>query len=464
MTVEGAVRVWQAGEVAVWLGASLEGNAAAHFVAATTDSRDSREGTAFFALDGAEHRGSEFVPDAFGSGCSVVVVPNDWRGAVPDGAAAIRCADPRDALVRLAARARSAWAAPVIAITGSVGKTTVKEMVAHALNGKGSVLRSPGNFNTAVGLARTLLAAEEEPDVAVLEVGASEPGEVARLAAMVSPTAAAVTQVSAAHLAGFGGIDDVRREKLDLLRAVPVEGCRVVDGDDPRLVEEARAIGPVVRVGLGPDNDWTALDVRPDARGTSFRLSPGPSAHLPLPGAHQVKNALFAVALGEAHGVPAAEVLEALRTFAPLAGRLVIRQRGGVTVADDSYNANPASMKAALEWLAATPVAGRWALALGDMLELGGDSESLHRALGRLVAELRPDLVIFTGRESRAASEECSAGLGDRCRWTKSPEEAARFLRDWIRSGDWVLVKGSRGMRMERIVTALLGPGDADAR
>ncbi|MBZ0268008.1 UDP-N-acetylmuramoyl-tripeptide--D-alanyl-D-alanine ligase, partial [bacterium] len=189
--------VWSVAEIAEWLGARVVGDAAARFVAATTDSRDSREGTAFFALDGAKHRGSEFVPDAFGSGCSVVVVPEDWTGDVPAGRAAILCADPEDALLRLAARARAGWSGPVLAVTGSVGKTTVKEMTVHALHGKGRVLSSPGNFNTAVGLTRALLSSEEEPDVAVLEVGASLPGEIARLASLVRPTAAAVTNVGA---------------------------------------------------------------------------------------------------------------------------------------------------------------------------------------------------------------------------------------------------------------------------
>jgi len=456
------VGVWSVAEIAEWLGARVEGDATARFVAATTDSRDSREGTAFFALDGAKHRGSEFVPDAFGSGCSVVVVPEDWTGEVPAGAAAILCADPEDALMRLAARARAAWSGPVLAVTGSVGKTTVKEMTAHALHGKGRVLSSPGNFNTAVGLTRALLSAEEEPDVAVLEVGASLPGEIARLAALVRPTAAAVTNVGAAHLEGFGTVADVRREKLELLRAVPADGRRVVDGDDPELVAAAGALGPVVRAGFGPGNDLRALDVRRDGGGTAFRLEGGGEGRLAAPGTHQVKNALIAVALAEAAGVARDDALAALATFAPVAGRLVTRAANGVTILDDTYNANPASMNAAIEWLAGIE-AERRAVVLGDMLELGSRSRELHQALGRRVAELDPELAVFTGRESRAASEECSTALGDRCRWTKSPEEAARLVRGWMRPGDALLVKGSRGMRMERVVDALLGQGAADA-
>lgn len=454
--------VWSVADVAERLGARVVGDAAARFVAATTDSRDSREGTAFFALDGAKHRGSEFVPDAFGSGCSVVVVPEDWSGDVPEGRAAILVPDPEEALLRLAARARDAWTGPVLAVTGSVGKTTVKEMTAHALHGKGRVLSSPGNFNTAVGLSRTLLCAEEAPDVAVLEAGASQPGEIARLAALVRPTAAAVTNVSAAHLEGFGTIDDVRREKLDLLRAVPADGRRVVDGDDARLVAAAGAIGPVMRVGFGAGNDLRAIDVRRDGAGTAFRVEGGGEGRLAAPGAHQVKNALIAVALAETAGVARDEALARLATFAPVAGRLSVRVANGVTILDDTYNANPTSMNAAIDWLAGL-AATRRAVVLGDMLELGPQSRELHEALGRRVAELDPELAVFAGRESRAASEECSTALGDRCRWTKSPEEAARLLRAWVRPGDAVLVKGSRGMRMEQVVDALTGTGGADA-
>ncbi|GJM44751.1 MAG: UDP-N-acetylmuramoyl-tripeptide--D-alanyl-D-alanine ligase [Gemmatimonadota bacterium] len=463
MIAEDVVTQWTASVVAQWLGATLEGDPQATFVTVTTDSREAGKGAAFFALDGEKQRGSAYVPVAFGSGCSVVVVPNDWRGAVPAGSAALRVEDPLQALADLAARRRRDWRGPVFAITGSVGKTTAKEMLAHVLHGKGRVLRSPGNFNTVVGLARTLLEAGEEPDLTVLEVGASEPGEIARLARMVAPTAAAVTNVSAAHLQGFGGIGDIRREKLDLLRAVPADGCRVVDGDDAQLVHAAREIGSIVKVGFGPDNDWQATDVRATGEGTEFRLDDGTRGLLPVPGEHQVKNALFAVALAHSAGVAAGEALDALRSFRPVAGRLVLRHHAGVLVADDTYNANPTSMSAALRWFASHSVHGRRALALGDMLELGPDSRALHEELGREVAALEPDLVVFCGPESRAASEVCSQVVGDRCRWTKSPEEAAPFFCAWLRAGDALLVKGSRGMRMERVVDAVLAREAPDA-
>jgi UDP-N-acetylmuramoyl-tripeptide--D-alanyl-D-alanine ligase len=453
------VAEWTAGEVARRLGGTLTGDPAARFAAATTDSRESREGVAFFALDGARQRGMQFVPAAFGSGCSVVVVPEDWSGEVPDGRAAVRVEDPHAALVELARQARAGWHCPVLAVTGSVGKTTVKEMVAAALAGAGEVLRTPGNFNTSVGVARTLLSPRESPDLAVLEVGASAPGEIARLAALVRPTAAAVVNVSPAHLEGFGTVDNVRREKCALLAGVEGDGPRLVDGDDAELLEVAAAAGELVRIGLEPGNDWTAVDVALDATGRASFLVRDVRVALGVPGRHQVKNALFALALADAHGVSLTEAAGRLATFRGVAGRLAVTRRGGVTVVDDSYNASPRSMQVALDWLAAHAAAGRRAAVLGDMLELGEDSERLHGEVGRRVAGMGLDLVLFVGPESRAAWAEAKEGAGDRALHVADADEAARLLREWVHAGDTVLVKASRGVHLERIVSAL-GPAD----
>jgi len=456
MIAEVLVADWTAGEVTQLLGGTLRGSGEAPFVAATTDSRESREGVAFFALDGARQRGVEFVPAAFGSGCSVVVVPEDWEGDVPSGRAAVVVPDPLAALEELARRVRADSTCPVIGITGSAGKTTVKEMTACVLAERGEILRSPGNFNTLVGLARTLLGPREMPDLAVLECGASAPGEIARLADLVHPTAAVVTNVAPAHLEGFGSIANVRREKCDLLRAVPVGGARVVDGDDADLAAAAREAGPVIRVGLGPHNDLVAEDLEIDDRGRASFRAGGVRVVLAVPGRHQARNALFALALADAHGVSAAAAAGRLAEFTGVPGRLAIREHGGVVVADDSYNSNPSSIAVALEWLADRATAGRRAVVLGDMLELGEDSEKLHAEVGGRVAGMDVDLALFVGSESRAAFEAGKGRLGDRCRHVPDADEAARFLRDWTRPGDTVLVKGSRGVGMERVVRALV--------
>jgi UDP-N-acetylmuramoyl-tripeptide--D-alanyl-D-alanine ligase len=352
----------------------------------------------------------------------------------------------------------------VLAVTGSAGKTTVKEMTAHIVEAGGPVFKSPGNFNTVEGLSRAILSLEEPPRVAVLEAGASKPGEIARLAAIALPTAAAVTNIAAAHLEGFGTLGDVAREKGDLLRAVGNNGLAVVNGDDAYLLDAAAKLDcRVLRVGFGPANDWRVVHREPTPEGGSrFRLADGREGVLQVPGEHQLRNALTALALAREAGVPIETGIERLATFASVAGRLVVRDHQGVVVLDDTYNANPLSMRAALAVLRERS-APRKAVVLGDMLELGAESKKYHADLGRWVAELAPDLAVFVGQESRAAFEEAVGRSGDKqmIRHAVDSDSAARILETWVRPGDAVLVKGSRGVRMERVVRALVPSGDA---
>lgn len=459
---------WSADEIAERIGATREGEGSAPVRAVTTDSRVAHEGDVFFALPGARVRGVDFVPDAFGSGCSVVVVPKEWTGSAPAGSAVLRHEDPLAALASFARSLRREWTCPVLAITGSVGKTSVKEMTARVLGARYRVSHSPGNFNTIVGLAHTILAIDEPPEVLVLEVGASAPGEIAALARIVEPTSAALTNVAPAHLAGFRDLASVAREKTGLLATVPSDGWCLVDGDEPLLRDLAAGLaGRVLRIGFGDECDLRALDVvELPGGGVRYRLADGTEGTIPQPGRHQVKNALFALAFGEIHGVSYAEGAARLAGFAGVPGRLSVQEQGGVLVVDDTYNANPRSLRAALDWFAGVRAAGRKALVLGDMLELGSESARHHVEAGRWCAELEVDLVIFVGEESRVACEEGTRRSGDHRRFRHVPdsEEAARLLAGWVRRGDAVLVKGSRGMRMERVVRRLLAGGErADA-
>jgi UDP-N-acetylmuramoyl-tripeptide--D-alanyl-D-alanine ligase len=463
-----AVARWSADEIAERIGATREGDGSAPVRAVTTDSRVAHEGEIFFALPGASVRGVDFVPDAFGSGCSVVVVPKEWTGSAPAGSAVLRHDDPLAALARFARSVRREWTCPVLAVTGSVGKTSVKEMTAHVLGVRYRVSHSPGNFNTIVGLARTILAIDEPPEILVLEVGASAPGEIAVLAKIVEPTAAALTNIAPAHLAGFRDLESVAREKSSLLATVPAEGWCLVDGDEPLLRELASGLaGRVRHVGFGADCDIRVLQVEElPGDGVRYRLADGTAGTIPQPGRHQVKNALFALAFGEIHGVPCAEGAARLAAFAGVPGRLSVSEHDGVLVVDDTYNANPRSLRAALDWFAGVEVAGRKALVLGDMLELGGESARFHVEAGRWCADTDAELVVFVGEESRVACEEGTRRSGDHRRFRHVPdsEEAARLLATWVRRGDAVLVKGSRGMRMERVVQRLVAGGKrADA-
>ncbi len=463
MTGEVDVARWDAAELAARIGAAIEGSGSAPVSAVTTDSRKAREGEAFFALDGAQVRGRTFVSGAFGSGCSVAVVDREWTGEVPAGRAVLRVDDPLLALGRLAKSVRAEWTCPVIAITGSAGKTSTKEMTAHLLEARGPVFKSPGNFNTVEGLSRAILAIETEPRIAVLEAGASRAGEIARLADIARPSTAAVTLVAAAHLEGFGSLADVAREKGDLVRALDRGGLAVLNGDDSYLLDLSNKLAcRVRRVGFGPACDWRVIERTPrGAAGSDFRLANGAAGFVPVPGEHHLRNALVALALAAEHGVPLEEGIRRLAAFRGVEGRLVVTEHDGVTVADDTYNANPASVQAALRWFAETPAAGRKAVALGDMLELGAASSKYHQEMGRQVAELAPDFAVFVGAESRAAFEEAAGRTGDKStiRHAEDSDSAARILAEWIRPGDTVLVKGSRGVRMERVVRALVPAG-----
>lgn len=456
---------WDAADLARRIGATIEGDAGAPVSTVTTDSRTAQGGDVFFALDGARVRGREFVSDAFGSGCSVAVVDNEGAAHVPAGRAVLRVADPLAALGRFAESVRREWNCPVIAITGSAGKTSAKEMTAHVLEATGPVFKSPGNFNTVEGLSRAILALTEAPRIAVVEAGASKPGEIARLAQIARPTSAAITLIGAAHLEGFGTLADVAREKGDLVRAVERNGLAVLNGDDPYLLDLAAKLAcRVVRVGFGPACDWRVVRRETTPKGGSrFRLANGVEGVVPVPGEHQVRNALTALALASEHGVPLHVGIERLASFSGVPGRLVIREHGGVLVADDTYNANPASMAAALAWFTEVRAPGRRAVALGDMLELGAASPHFHRELGKQIAELAPDFALFVGRESRAAFEEAAERTGDKSsiRYAEDSDMAARILVEWVRPGDTVLVKGSRGVRMERVVRALVPEGEA---
>jgi UDP-N-acetylmuramoyl-tripeptide--D-alanyl-D-alanine ligase len=449
---------WDAGDIAARVGGHLEGDATSHVTRVTTDTRTAREGEIFFALEGTRSKGEDFTGDAFRAGCSTVVVRETWKGSIPPGKAVIRCADPLRALGLLAQSVRREWKTPVIAITGSAGKTTVKEMTAHVLEAQGPVFKSPGNFNSIEGLSRAILEMEEAPRIAVLEAGASKTGEIAKLAQIARPNAAAITNIAAAHLEGFGSLADVAREKGELLRQVEKNGLAVVNGDDPYLLDQSNRLEcRVIRAGLGPASNWRVVKLARTEQGTRFRLASGLEGELSIPGAHHVRNALIAVALASDFGVPLEAALQRLRTFRGVPGRLTLLESRGIFVADDTYNANPISVVAALEWFADRASSGRKAVVLGDMLELGGESPRYHREVGRAVADITPDFAVFVGRESRAAFEEARRRIGDeRFRHVENSDIAARLLGEWAKPGDAILVKGSRGMKMERVVRALI--------
>jgi UDP-N-acetylmuramoyl-tripeptide--D-alanyl-D-alanine ligase len=420
----------------------------------STDTRTLREGELLVALKGERFDAHDYLSDARLAGVGAVVVRRNtprWPGF--DW---FEVDDTLVALGRLARHRRDALTGPVVAITGTAGKTSTKELVAAALAARFRVHKSERNLNNLVGVPLTLLAAPEETGAAVIECGASVPGEIARMREIVRPDLAVVTTVDLAHLDGFGDLDGVFAEKLTLLEGVETV---VVGTVPPRLAEAARrSARRVITAGLDGPADWTAEDVTllSDAR-PRFRVR-DVVVELPLKGRHMVGNALIALAVADALHVPLDLAAAALADARLPAGRSEVLEIEGVTVINDCYNANPASFAAALDLL--TALRGeegrrRAVVVAGTMRELGSASRELHREVAERIADARPDLVAAVG-EFAGAFESLGGKLKRKLLLVgETPEAVAPRLKAQIQPGDLVLLKASRGVELERIVPLL---------
>jgi UDP-N-acetylmuramoyl-tripeptide--D-alanyl-D-alanine ligase len=380
---------------------------------------------------------------------------------VPANVPLVLVEDTTQALGRLGAWHRSRFTLPVVAVTGSNGKTTTKELAAGVLGTRWSVLKPERSFNNQWGLPLTLLQLGPEHGAAVLEIGTNARGEIAALAALAAPTVAVVTTVAAVHVEFLGSLDGVREEKAALVRALPAGGVAVLNADDPRVagmardtrarvVTYGRAAGAHVRVTGDVVEDEQGLHLTLEAGGERQPVTLG------LAGRHNVTNALAAAATGVALGLPLADVARGLGGVRPVAGRCVWRRAGEVTILDDTYNASPVSVRAALDTVAAHRRGRRVVVVLGDMLELGAITEEAHREVGRQVAALPADELVGVGRAMQAAVEAArAAGLAEARHLTTFEDTVAHLLKR-LAPDDLVLVKGSRGMRMERVVDALV--------
>ncbi len=448
-------------------GALVGGDLGVPVTGVSIDSRTLSVGEAFFAIRGHHLDGHAFVRDAAARGASCLVV-HHLPDEIPPDVPVILVDDTTRALGRLAAFHRSRFAIPLVAVTGSNGKTTTKEMVATILAALGPVLKSEASFNNQWGLPLTLLRLRSEHQAVVVELGANQRGEIAALAEVARPTLGIVTTVAAVHTEFFGSLEEVQREKGSLVRAIPAEGRVILNADDARvraMAAEARC--PVLLYGMAAEADVRAVGPIDEAvEGMSFTLEIGGArrlVRLAFAGGHNVLNALAGAAAGTALGLPLPEIVHGLEGARPLKGRCVWRRAGGVRVLDDTYNANPAAVDAALAILARAHGAGRILVALGDMLELGEMAEAAHREVGRKVAQLGAVEFVGVGPLARhAAAAAREAGLVE-SHHVETTEDAVALLLKRLAPGDYLLVKGSRGMRMERVVDALvarLGGGE----
>jgi UDP-N-acetylmuramoyl-tripeptide--D-alanyl-D-alanine ligase len=449
-------RDWTGGEI-------LRGSPDADFTGVSIDSRSVCAGELFVAIAGPRHDGHDHVVAALGAGAAGCLIE---RGrALPDGfepgRVALAAADTTRALGDLAAGHRSRFAGPVVAVTGSNGKTSTKEMCAAILEAGAPCLRTQGNLNNQYGLPLTLLRRGDEHAAVVVEIGTNHPGEIARLAEIARPTVGVLTNVGTAHIEFLGSREGIAREKGDLLAALPADGVAVLNADDPLVLSQAaRTRARVVRFGTSRGADVRADQVAWRDGGFELRLAtPGGGVPVRVAGLGEatVLNALAASAAALAAGASLAHVAQGLAAYRPVHGRLEpVALPGDVLVIDDTYNANPQSLEVALKELAtgAACARGRHVAVLGDMGELGPEAPAAHRAAGSLAAALGVDHLYAVGeRAALMADGARAAGLApDRIHAYADWEPAADALARGLRPGDRVLVKGSRSMRMERIV------------
>jgi UDP-N-acetylmuramoyl-tripeptide--D-alanyl-D-alanine ligase len=426
-----------------------------------TDSRQAQPGDLFFAIKGERFDGHDFLNEAARKGIAAVVVERTKIPARLPECGVLVVDNARAALGKLAAAYRRDFGLPIVAVGGSNGKTTVKELITSALRQRLAMLWSEASFNNDIGVPLTLLRLEKSHQAAVLETGTNHPGELAPLVKMVQPKYGVITNIGREHLEFFGDVAGVAQEEGWLAELLPADGTLFINGDDEWTEQIAKRVrAKIVRVGLGKKNNWRACSIRLDKNGVTFRVD-APKAEfsggyrINLLGRHQVTNALFAVAVSEELGLGRPAVRDGLAECKPQRMRLQFWEAGGVRVLDDAYNANADSTLAALETLRDLPLQGRRVAVLGDMAELGAHSEAAHAEVGRRAAELGIGQLFAVGKMAGVtATAAREAGL-TRVIEFADVEAAVKAVKSFLKAGDVVLLKASRASRLERIAETL---------
>lgn len=448
-------------------GKLLQGKGNAFFQGISTDSRTVAEGELFIALKGSQFDGHHYALEALQKKAGGVLIEEDkvgdirWNGY--RSRAVITVKDTLSALGDMARDWRRKYGTPVVALTGSNGKTTTKEMVAACLETTFPILKTKGNLNNLIGVPLTLLTLTEKERVAVLEMGMNVPGEIRRLTEMAEPDVGLITNIQKVHLEGMGSLERLKEEKGELFRRMRRDGTILVNQDDPRVIDLASDYpGQKITFGIEHLAEVMAKEIRlRGAEGTSFTLileGEVMEIHLRLLGRHFVPNALSAIAVACLFGVEVKQAKEAMENLPPFPMRMeVVPLKGGKTLINDAYNANPYSMELALETLVEVKGKGRAIAVLGDMLELGNFTMEAHQRIGQKVRELSIDFLFALGEEAPLVVESAIRhGFPmERARVVESHSESISLLRQMIQNGDWILVKGSRRMAMEKIVEGL---------
>lgn len=424
------------------------------FSQVSIDTRTLKPGDLYVALAGERFDGHDFIPDAVRAGACAVIAERAVEVDVP----LIQVDDTRRALGQLAALNREAFGGGVIAVTGSCGKTTTRAMLSAVFSVAGTVIATEGNLNNAIGAPLTLFRLSPGADFAVIELGASGVGEIAWTGSLAAPDVGIITNASEAHLEGFGSLENIVRAKGELIECVPASGTVVLNRDDPAFDQWLERAGDRTVMSVSAQGDtgatFRAANIREDSDGVAFELETAAgesvAVRIPLPGRHNVSNALLTAAAAYAQNLTLETIVSGLAQVKSVSGRLEpVALRPGVTLLDDSYNANPASMGSALQALASMP--GRRVAVLGDMLELGSEAEARHEAIGAQARELGIDLLMATGDYARAYAR----GFGEPNVIDDTPEMLADRLWDQLDGATSILVKGSRSAGMDRAVAHL---------
>jgi UDP-N-acetylmuramoyl-tripeptide--D-alanyl-D-alanine ligase len=436
---------------------SAEGKFPAEEVAQgySIDSRTVGAGQLFFAVKGERLDGHDFVEQALQKGALAAVVCRDQVNRYPKKERLLAVEDTLVALQTLATAVRKRWGKPLVAVTGSAGKTTTKEAIAHVLSAGFRVLKSEGNFNNHFGLPLMLLKLEPQHDVAVIEMGMSHAGEIRALAKIAQPEIGVVTNVAPVHLEFFDSLAGIARAKYELVESLPPNGTAVLNADDEYVSQFGRGFkGKVVMYGARAVADVRAENVQSKGReGVEFDVLIGgvrEHATLPLVGEHNILNALAAVAVGIERGLQPSQTVAALATLVPADKRGQVLQLGNITVINDCYNSNPKALEAMVDALGAMAAKRRIVVA-GEMLELGSAGEEMHRKAGEHIAGRKIDVLLGV-RGAAAAMVDAAKNAGIRAEFVPGSEAAGEWLAREAREGDVVLLKASRGVKLEKAI------------
>lgn len=442
-------------EIAQVTGAEINSDVEIFFERVTTDSRKVSSGALFVALKGENFNGEDFTADAFKKGAAGVVVSKAFDKNL-DGVI-IKVDDTLTAYRQIAGVWRNRFDIPIVAVTGSNGKTTTKDLAAAALNGLGNVLKTSGNFNNEVGVPMTLLSLRDTHKAAVVEIGMRGLGQIESLAEIVQPTIGIVTNVSEAHIELLGSIENIARAKGELVEAIKSGGTIILNADNQHTAAMKNIVRDGVKIltySLEKDADFIAKDILIGSVSTEFTLSFRGKEYdfeIPMLGRHNVSNALAAIAAGYACGLTVPQVQRGFSTLTTTKMRYEVIRRDGLTIINDAYNASPASMRAAIRTTSEV-YDGRLIAVLGDMLELGNISEQVHREIGAELVENKFDVLITLGELGKfIAAGARDAGLNNVYTFD-THEDAAKKILELVRDGDTILFKASHVMHMEKII------------